>query len=197
MTPRPSVPVPAAQPVTAPAARIVARTPRPPLARVRQRAPERVAPAGPAAITSQGAGDVAVAPYGLPPFTADAFWPDAPPPVAPAHPATPPRALLAPAPPRPGHHLFASPTQPPVAPPPLTPAHPQPMPATLARSPRLSPAPISLARQAAPVLARSAAGGNAGGGSAGGSDSDAAYHEFLRRVRDEREQLGQLIPHPF
>ncbi|HEY1520239.1 MAG TPA: hypothetical protein VGF91_27695 [Solirubrobacteraceae bacterium] len=35
-----------------------------------------------------------------------------------------------------------------------------------------------------------------GGGSAGG-DSGAVYDEVLRRVRQEQEQLGQLIPHPF
>jgi outer membrane receptor protein involved in Fe transport len=86
---------------------------------------------------------------------------------------------------------------------PATSVAPQPVPAaaTLARSPqRLSAAPVSVARQPAPALARSPAGANApsgAGGAGGGSDGDAAYHEFLRRVRDEREQLGQLIPHPF
>jgi outer membrane receptor protein involved in Fe transport len=91
---------------------------------------------------------------------------------------------------------------------PAPPAAPRSAPetATLARSPqRLTAAPISVARQAAPTLARSPAAANApapaagggGGGGGGGSDSDAAYHELLRRVRDEREQLGQLIPHPF
>jgi hypothetical protein len=86
---------------------------------------------------------------------------------------------------------------------PAPPAAPRSAPetATLARSPqRLTAAPISVARQAAPTLARSPAAANApapAGGGGGGSDSDAAYHELLRRVRDEREQLGQLIPHPF
>jgi hypothetical protein len=28
-------------------------------------------------------------------------------------------------------------------------------------------------------------------------DSDAAYRDLLSRVREEREQLGQLISHPF
>jgi hypothetical protein len=29
------------------------------------------------------------------------------------------------------------------------------------------------------------------------SDPDAAYRDLLHRVREEREQLGQLIDHPF
>jgi hypothetical protein len=28
-------------------------------------------------------------------------------------------------------------------------------------------------------------------------DPDAAYRDLLSRVREEREQLGQLISHPF
>jgi hypothetical protein len=31
----------------------------------------------------------------------------------------------------------------------------------------------------------------------GGADSDAVYEEVMRRLRQEQEQLGQLIPHPF
>jgi hypothetical protein len=63
----------------------------------------------------------------------------------------------------------------------------------------MSPAPRTLARQVAPptpTLAR-AAGDGGGGGGGGGADSDAAYHDLLRRLRDEQEQLGQLIKHPF
>jgi hypothetical protein len=41
-----------------------------------------------------------------------------------------------------------------------------------------------------------ASGGGASGGSAGG-DSDLIYTEVMRRVREEQEQLGQLIDHPF
>jgi hypothetical protein len=40
-------------------------------------------------------------------------------------------------------------------------------------------------------------GGAGGGGGDTGGDSDAAYAELLQRVREEQEQLGQLIPHPF
>jgi hypothetical protein len=32
---------------------------------------------------------------------------------------------------------------------------------------------------------------------AGDADPDAAYRDLLLRVREEREQLGQLISHPF
>ncbi|HEX3689597.1 MAG TPA: hypothetical protein VHV28_07870, partial [Solirubrobacteraceae bacterium] len=43
----------------------------------------------------------------------------------------------------------------------------------------------------------SSGGGGGGGGSAGGHSSDLIYGEMLRRVREEQEQLGQLINHPF
>jgi hypothetical protein len=43
--------------------------------------------------------------------------------------------------------------------------------------------------------ASGASGG--GGGSGGGHNSDLIYSEMLRRVREEQEQLGQLINHPF
>jgi hypothetical protein len=36
-----------------------------------------------------------------------------------------------------------------------------------------------------------------GSGSSGGQGSDASYDELLRRLRDEQEQIGQLIQHPF
>ena len=39
------------------------------------------------------------------------------------------------------------------------------------------------------------AGGSGGGDSSG--DSDAIYDEVLHRVRQEQEQLGQIILHPF
>lgn len=83
---------------------------------------------------------------------------------------------------------------PPPAPPRLAPASAAP-----ARSPLpLSSAPVTLTRQPARVLARAETGsGGSGGAGGGGSDSDAAYHDFLRRVREEQEQIGQLIPHPF
>lgn len=43
-------------------------------------------------------------------------------------------------------------------------------------------------------------GGSSGGGGGGGGDghdSDLIYTEVMRRVREEQEQLGQLIDHPF
>jgi hypothetical protein len=39
--------------------------------------------------------------------------------------------------------------------------------------------------------------GGGGGGGGGGHSSDLIYSEMLRRVREEQEQLGQLINHPF
>jgi hypothetical protein len=39
--------------------------------------------------------------------------------------------------------------------------------------------------------------GGGGGASAGGHSSDLIYTEMLRRVREEQEQLGRLINHPF
>jgi hypothetical protein len=35
------------------------------------------------------------------------------------------------------------------------------------------------------------------GGGGGGHNSDENFNELLRRVREEQEQLGQLINHPF
>jgi hypothetical protein len=61
----------------------------------------------------------------------------------------------------------------------------------LAPSPRsLSPAPLTVARQTATTAP-------AGGAGIGGGDADAVYDEVLRRVREEQEQLGQIIQHPF
>ena len=57
----------------------------------------------------------------------------------------------------------------------------------IARQP--SGAPAGPARRARPA---------SGGSSAGaGDDTDAIYDEVLRRLRQEQEQLGQLIRHPF
>jgi hypothetical protein len=62
---------------------------------------------------------------------------------------------------------------------------------------------MPLSRSAQPLLARaigdSGGGGGAsgGGGGGGGGDSDLIYTEVMRRVREEQEQLGQLIDHPF
>jgi hypothetical protein len=79
---------------------------------------------------------------------------------------------------------------------------------TLARAPqpttssRPNRTPVVVARQT-PGSEFDGGGGHesaAGSGSSslgGGSDSDSVYSEVLRRVREEQEQLGQLIPHPF
>ena len=40
-------------------------------------------------------------------------------------------------------------------------------------------------------------GGSTGGGGGEGSDSDAIYADVLQRLREEKEQLGQMIDHPF
>jgi hypothetical protein len=46
---------------------------------------------------------------------------------------------------------------------------------------------------------QSSGGGQAGGGGGGGGggDGDQVFSEVMRRVREEQEQLGQLINHPF
>jgi hypothetical protein len=54
-----------------------------------------------------------------------------------------------------------------------------------------------LARQAVPTIARASAPISGETGAASGGDADAIYDEVLRRVRQEQEQLGQLIDHPF
>jgi hypothetical protein len=75
-----------------------------------------------------------------------------------------------------------------------------------AAQPAAPPQTRTLARQTA-GLPRAAASGSpeppAGGasttgvGGGEGGDAGAVYDEVLRRVRQEQEQLGQLIPHPF
>ena len=40
-------------------------------------------------------------------------------------------------------------------------------------------------------------GGGGGGEHGGGQDSDQIYREVLRRIREEQEQISQLISHPF
>jgi len=40
-------------------------------------------------------------------------------------------------------------------------------------------------------------GASAGSSGEGGHNSDLIYSEVLARVRQEQEQLGQLINHPF
>jgi hypothetical protein len=107
--------------------------------------------------------------------------------VAPEHPAvaallTEPTAIAPPVPP----------------PPPTTSATPPAPPITLARQPinrAPSPAP-------APTSGRGLASGGGGltgggGGGGGGTDIDHIYRELLRRLREEREQLGQAINEPF
>jgi hypothetical protein len=39
--------------------------------------------------------------------------------------------------------------------------------------------------------------GGASGGGAGGADADHIYRELMRRLHEEREQLGQSITEPF
>ena len=74
------------------------------------------------------------------------------------------------------------------------------------RSPSQAPPPVRPSRSR--LLARAPAtgadqrgggggGGSGGGGGGGGQDSDLIYTEVMRRVRQEQEQLGQLIDHPF
>jgi hypothetical protein len=87
-------------------------------------------------------------------------------------------------------------------------------PQRLARAPRAArpstAAPVRTLARAVPGAdaAAGAAGGAAGGGGAGahpsgggggggGHNSDENFNELLRRVREEQEQLGQLINHPF
>ena len=65
--------------------------------------------------------------------------------------------------------------------------------ATAAPPPAFTPAPVQLAR--APAAQHPASGG--GGGASGSGSGDAVYDELLRRLRDESEQLGRLIQHPF
>lgn len=73
-------------------------------------------------------------------------------------------------------------------------------PAATAGSPLIRPpgsAPVTVARQPAPSAP--APGGGAAGGASGGSggDVDADHRQLLRRLQEEQEQVGHLIPHPF
>jgi hypothetical protein len=43
----------------------------------------------------------------------------------------------------------------------------------------------------------SSGGGSAGAGAAAGGDSEQTVTDVMRRVREEQEQLGRLIDHPF
>jgi hypothetical protein len=77
---------------------------------------------------------------------------------------------------------------------PQTPAAPpSSAPRTLSREATATPAPLTVARQATSTPSAGIAHG--GGGS--GGDSAADHQDLLRHLREEREQLGQLIPHPF
>jgi hypothetical protein len=49
---------------------------------------------------------------------------------------------------------------------------------------------------AASAGAGSASSASSGGGG-GGADMDHTYREMLRRLREEREQLGQSVSEPF
>jgi len=80
--------------------------------------------------------------------------------------------------------------------------------ATAERSPAVSRPPVRAAvaspqpsmspRPGSRILARATSdSGGGGGGGGGGQDSDLIYTEVMRRVRQEQEQLGQLISHPF
>jgi hypothetical protein len=74
-------------------------------------------------------------------------------------------------------------------------------PAAAQRARTAASSPLTLARQAsllpasAPARVTPPASGT--GAASTGGDSDLAYRELLRRLQQEQEQLGQLIPHPF
>jgi hypothetical protein len=81
-----------------------------------------------------------------------------------------------------------------------------PRPPDLSAAPRRTPIPAAgvrtLARAAGDAPAAGSGGGGAagaggGGGGGGGGDGDQVFSEVMRRVREEQEQLGQLISHPF
>jgi hypothetical protein len=59
----------------------------------------------------------------------------------------------------------------------------------------LTPGARTIARQPSAGPAGTAPGAPASGGA--GANTDVIYDEVLRRLRQEQEQLGQLIPHPF
>jgi hypothetical protein len=73
-----------------------------------------------------------------------------------------------------------------------------------ARAPVRAPGARTLARAAGDAPTAGPGGGGSGGGAAGGGggdggggDGDQIFSEVMRRVREEQEQLGQLITHPF
>lgn len=43
----------------------------------------------------------------------------------------------------------------------------------------------------------SGSGSSRGGSDSSGGDSDQIYIEVMRRVREEQEQIGQVVDHPF
>jgi hypothetical protein len=93
----------------------------------------------------------------------------------------------------------SSPAQP-SSTPPSAQASSRPPPLSPTSSPSVALARATTAGPASAAVSTPGAGGSAGAGAGGGDtggDSDAAYRDLLRRVRDEQEQLGQLIPHPF
>lgn len=67
---------------------------------------------------------------------------------------------------------------------------------TLARQPTGS---FASASSVAASVSGAGAGVTIGGGAgvAGGSEIDHIYRELLRRLREEREQLGQAVSEPF
>jgi hypothetical protein len=84
--------------------------------------------------------------------------------------------------------------------PPVTVHQPGSVQSRLARAPAAPsvqpPAAAQMAGFGGSPAAHNAAAGHSGGTGHGG-DADAIYDEVLRRVRQEQEQLGQLITHPF
>jgi hypothetical protein len=77
--------------------------------------------------------------------------------------------------------------------------------ATAVAPPRPSRPTRTLSRAATPddhpgtaaAAAGAATSHGTGGAGGGGGDSDLVYADVMRRVREEQEQLGQLINHPF
>jgi hypothetical protein len=84
-------------------------------------------------------------------------------------------------------------------------SRPSPVVAAPARRPLAAAPARTLARAAAdaPAAGTGGAGGGGGGGGGdgggggGGGDGDQVFSEVMRRVREEQEQLGKLISHPF
>jgi hypothetical protein len=192
---RPAAPLSEPTPPAAPVAHVTAAAAvhRPGLAIARRQlgsaAPTaRERPAGEGSQSLRPAPAVPPAPAQLPVGFPTASWPSPE--------QARPQATIA-APPRPPAPTATARSATPAAP--ASPAR------TLARS--------ALSRQGSAVLARqSETGGGAGGGGSGGGgsggggsggdgggghDADLIYTELLGRVRQEQEQLGHLIDHPF